>query len=49
MKNQPAGPSKRQKKCLELRQNINRLKKAYNDAPEEEKKAIQELQQEQLK
>ena len=49
MKNQPAGPSRRQKKCLELRQNINRLKKAYNDAPEEEKKAIQELQQEQLK
>ena len=49
IKDQPAGPSRRQKKCLELRQNIDRLKKAYNEAPEEEKKAIQELQQEQLK
>ena len=48
-KEQPSGPSRRQKKCLELRQNINKLKKAFYDAPEEEKKAINELQNEQIK
>ena len=43
------GPSRRQKRCEDLRQDINKLKKAYYDAPIEEKKAIQELQQEKLK
>ena len=47
--NQPAGPSRRQKKCLQLRQDINNLKRAYYEAPQDEKKAIQELQQEKLK
>ena len=48
-KNNPSGMSRRQKKCLELRKDINKLKQAYYDAPAEEKKAIQELQQEKLK
>ena len=43
------GPSRRQKKCEDLRQDINRLKQAYYEAPQEEKKAIQDLQQEKLK
>ena len=43
------GPSRRQKKCKELREEITVLKKAYTEAPQEEKKAIQELQGEKLK
>ena len=37
------GPSRRQKKCEDLRQDINRLKQAYYEAPQEEKKAIQQV------
>ena len=48
-KPKPAGPSKRQKKCIELREEINKLKKAYKKAPEEEKEGIDQLQQEKLK
>ena len=39
-KAQPAGPSKRQKKCKELREEIKKLKEAYKNALEEEKEAI---------
>ena len=45
----PAGPSKRQRKCKELRVEIKKLEKAYKNAPEEEKEAIKQLQQEKLK
>ena len=48
-KAQPAGPSKRQKKCKELREEIKLLKEAYKNALEEEKEAINQLQQEKLK
>ena len=48
-KSKPAGPSKRQKKCHQLRQEINKLKKTYKNAPEEEKVAINQLQQEKIK
>ena len=43
------GPSRRQKKCKDLREEITVLKKAYAEAPQEEKMAIQELQGEKLK
>ena len=48
-KPQPAGPSKRQRKCKELREEIKILKETYKNAPEEEKEAINQLQQEKLK
>ena len=48
-KPKPAGPSKRQRKCKELRDEIKKLEKAYKNAPEEEKEAIKQLQQEKLK
>ena len=48
-KSQPAGPSKRQKKCIKLREEIKKLKVTYKNAPEEEKEAINQLQQEKLK
>ena len=44
-----AGPSRRQKKCTKLREEINLLKKAVEEAPEHEKEAIKELQSEKLK
>ena len=44
-----AGPSKRQRKCVRLREEINKLKQAYNDAPQEEKEGIAELQREKIK
>ena len=43
------GPSRRQRKCKELRENIEKLKTAYQQAPEEEKEAISELHKEKLK
>ena len=43
-KSQPAGPSKRQTKCKQLRQEINKLKRTYEKASEEEKVAINQLQ-----
>ena len=47
---QSAGPSRRQQKGMRLRQEINKLKKAYEQAPsKEEKSAINQLQQEKLK
>jgi hypothetical protein len=48
-KKQPAGPSKRQRKCVKLREEINQLKKAFLEAPQEEKEGIDELQKEKLK
>ena len=39
----PAGPSKRQRRCKRLREEINKLKTAYNEAPQEEKEGINEL------
>ena len=48
-KSQPAGPSKRQKKCKQLRQEINKLKRTYKKASEDEKVAINQLQQEKIK
>ena len=44
-----AGPSKRQKKCTKLREEINLLKQAVKEAPDNEKDAIKELQSEKLK
>ena len=43
------GPSRRQRKCSELRKEIKKLKKAYTEAPEEEKQAIKELTNEKLR
>merc|ERR1739842_172983 len=48
-KTQTLGPSKRQKKCKTVREKIKRLKETYKNAPEEEKEAINQLQQEKLK
>ena len=44
-----AGPSRRQKKCSSLREEINSLKRAVATAPSGEKEAIKELQAEKLK
>ena len=46
---QPAGPSKRQRRCKRLREEINQLKSAYKEAPQDEKEGIKELQAEKLK
>ena len=46
---QKKGPSRRQEKCKTLREEINKLKDAYKEAPEEEKEAIDQLQQEKLR
>ena len=43
------GPSRRQRKCNELRREIKKLNKAYKEAPEEEKEGIKELHDEKLK
>ena len=48
-KRKSAGPSKRQMKCKKLREEIKVLKETYKNAPEEEKEAINQLQQEKLK
>ena len=44
-----SGPSKRQRKCKRLREEINQLKQTYNEAPEGEKEGIKELQSEKLR
>ena len=44
-----SGPSRRQRKCKQLREEITLLKNAYREAPQEEKDGIQELQGEKLK
>ena len=44
-----SGPSRRQIKCKKLREEITLLKRAYAEAPQEEKDGIQELQSEKLK
>ena len=43
------GPSRRQIKCKKLREEITTLKKAYLEAPQEQKDGIQELQKEKLR
>ena len=43
------GPSRRQRKCVKLREEINILKRTYLEAPEKEKPAINELQAEKIK
>ena len=48
-KTQPSGPSKRQKKCINLRKEIKKLTRAYKNAPDEEKEAIAQLSKEKLK
>ena len=48
-KMQSKGPSRRQRKCSELRKEIKKLKKAYREASESEKEGIQQLQDEKLK
>merc|ERR1712055_699461 len=48
-KTQSSGPSKRQKKCKKLREEIKKLKKTYKNAPDGEKEAINQLQEEKLK
>ena len=42
------GPSRRQKEGVRIREEINKLKTAFNEAPPEEKEGIKELQQEKL-
>ena len=42
-------PSRRQRKCKRLREDINKLKEAYWDAKEDEKEAIGQLQKEKLR
>ena len=49
IKPQTSGPSKRQVKCQKLRGEINKLKDTYKNAPEQEKDAIKQLQEEKLK
>ena len=49
VKHQTGGPSKRQRKCTKLREDINTLKETYKNAPEEEKDAINQLQQDKIK
>ena len=46
---QPSGPSKRQKICAELRKEIKILQKTYKNAPEEEKEAIKQLQDDKIR
>ena len=48
-KSKPAGPSNRQKKCKKLRDEINKLKGAYKEAPEEEREGIDQLQREKIR
>ena len=48
-KGAPRGPSRRQERGKSLREEINKLKKTYIAAPEEEKGAIDHLQKEKLK
>ena len=43
------GPSRRQKKCNKLRNDIRRLKSAVEEAPTEEKSAIMQLHKEKLR
>ena len=43
------GPTRRQRKCKRLREEINRLKENYRNAPEEEKEGIQQLQEDKLR
>ena len=44
-----SGPSKRQRQCKELRKEINILKETYKNSPEEEKEAVNQLQQEKIR
>ena len=44
-----SGPSSRQRRCKRLREEIATLKKAYTEAPPEERDGIQEIQGEKLK
>ena len=48
-KSRRSGPSKRQLKCQKLRGEINKLKDTYRNAPEQEKEAIKQLQDDKLK
>ena len=48
-KSKPSGPSKRQRQCKELRGEIKKLKETYKNAPEDQKEAINQLQQEKIK
>ena len=48
-KAEQSGPSRRQRKCKELRREINILKETYKNSPEEEKEAVNQLQQEKIK
>ena len=48
-KSTTSGPSKRQVKCQKLRAEINKLKDTYRNAPEHEKEAIKQLQDDKLK
>merc|ERR1712096_387799 len=43
------GPSRRQKKCKALREEIKKLQSAAQQAPEEEKQAIYQLHKQKLK
>ena len=48
-KTQPSGPSRRQRKCKRLREEINMLKEAYLNADEDQKEGIGQLQEEKLR
>ena len=43
------GPTRRQRNCKRLREEINQLKENYNSAKEEEKEGIQQLQEDKLR
>ena len=48
-KSKYSGPSNRQRQCKELRGEIKKLKETYKNAPEGQKEAINQLQQEKIK
>ena len=46
---QTSGPSRRQRKCKRLREEINKLKEAYLNAREDQREGIEQLQEEKLR
>ena len=49
MQEEGKGPTRRQRKCKKLREDINQLKETYKNAKEEEKAGIKQLQEGKLK
>ena len=46
---EPVGPTRRQRKCKRIREEINKLKENYKNAKEEEKEGIKQLQEDKLR